>query len=342
MNRISVIVPCHNPRQDYLNRALRGLEVQTLARDDWELIIVDNASSPPLKGWLDISWHPHGRIVEEDRLGLTVARLRGFEEAQGDALVMVDDDNVLAPGYLAQVLQIREACPFLGAFGGSIEPEFETPPAVWTRPYWGQIAIRPAARSVWSNDIEHWESTPSGAGMCVRRDVAQHYADAIRGDRMRLSLDRSGQSLMSGGDMDLVYTALEMGYGMGRFKELVLHHLISPDRLTVDYLSRMSEAKGYSEVFLDAYWKRNNPSLAYEGVGNLLRMGIRRLISDFRGQRFLKAKRRGAEQARACIDKMKREQVWHPRSIKAVPGLVGGDHQAIVPVQGSPEGVHDE
>lgn len=295
--RISVIVPCHNSRRDFLGRALEGLRRQTLPTKDWELVVVDNASTVPLAGAVDLAWHPHGRVVREETLGLTPARLRGFRETGGEWIVMVDDDNVLAPDYLETALKLAEACPFLGAFGGSLEPEFAQPPPAWTRPYWGCIAIRPVRRSVWSNDIDHWESTPSGAGMCVRRAVTERYARDLAANPLRNALDRTGQSLVSGGDLDLAWTACAMGLGMGLFKELSLTHLIPPERLTEDYLCRMHEGKGYTGVVLARLWGRQDPEAKYEGFWNLLRMGLRRFLGDWKGRRFLAAKRRGAAKA---------------------------------------------
>ena len=45
MVAVSVAICTHNPRRDYLRRALAALEAQTLARDRWELVMVDNAST---------------------------------------------------------------------------------------------------------------------------------------------------------------------------------------------------------------------------------------------------------------------------------------------------------
>ena len=41
---LSVIIPTHNPRRDYLERVLEALAGQTLAAEKWELVIVDNKS----------------------------------------------------------------------------------------------------------------------------------------------------------------------------------------------------------------------------------------------------------------------------------------------------------
>jgi glycosyltransferase involved in cell wall biosynthesis len=51
---LSVIVCTHNPRQDYLARALAALRDQTLPTNEWELLVVDNASDIHLARTIDL------------------------------------------------------------------------------------------------------------------------------------------------------------------------------------------------------------------------------------------------------------------------------------------------
>src|SRR5205823_5982545 len=154
-----------------LRRALDGLARQTLPVGKWELLLVDNASQPALDGGLDLSFHPQARLVREERLGLTAARLRGIRESSSKVLVFLDDDNVLDPAYLAHAAAIGDEWPVLGTWGGQILPEFEKTPPEWTRPYLGALAIRETERDCWSNDPQTVDALPYGAGMCVRRAV---------------------------------------------------------------------------------------------------------------------------------------------------------------------------
>ena len=45
---LSVVLCTYNPRADYLQRCVHGLKAQTLPRERWEFIVVDNNSQPPL------------------------------------------------------------------------------------------------------------------------------------------------------------------------------------------------------------------------------------------------------------------------------------------------------
>ena len=123
--QLSVIICCHNPRIDYFARVLEALKAQTLSTDNWELLVVDNASEGSVAASHNISWHPNAHHVREENLGLTCARLRGIAEASADLLVFVDDDNVIAENYLDVATQIATDWRCLGAWGGQQLAEFE-------------------------------------------------------------------------------------------------------------------------------------------------------------------------------------------------------------------------
>src|SRR5580658_5937900 len=120
MPDLSVIICTYNPGADRLRSTLESLAAQTLSKEQWELLIVDNASQPPVAEHCDITWHPRGRHVREDRLGIIFARLCGINNTTGQLLVFVDDDNVLAPDYLENTIAIAERHPYLGVFGAGI------------------------------------------------------------------------------------------------------------------------------------------------------------------------------------------------------------------------------
>ena len=254
MHSASVIICSHNPRPEYLRRTLESLRVQTLDAGRWELIVVDNRSEPPLDGQIDLEWSPNARIVREEQLGLTHARLAGIRISQGDVLVFVDDDNVLAPDFLETALRVAEEKTFLGSWSGQCKPEFESTPPEWTRRYWGNLVIREFDTDTWSNLPRLPDSMPCGAGLCVRRSVAMQYLRLHESGERDVVLDRTGDSLLSGGDNDLAACACDIGLGVGLISSLRLTHLIPPERLTADYIERLVEGIYTSSAILD--WQR--------------------------------------------------------------------------------------
>lgn len=251
---ISVILPTHNPHPGRLAETLEGLRQQALPLTEWELVIVDNASTDrrALEA-TDLAWHPAARIVREEQLGLTAARLRGFGETQGELVVLVDDDNVLAPDYLSQAAAIFQADLLLGAAGGRSIPRFGIEPEKWVREFDQALALRDlggeplVAQWIDGAPPEYPRCAPIGAGMVLRRETAKQFADAVA-RRREVVMDRTGANLSSGGDNDIVLTVLERGWKVGYFPQLQLTHLIPPHRCTRDYLARLTRASSESWV----------------------------------------------------------------------------------------------
>jgi glycosyltransferase involved in cell wall biosynthesis len=250
---ISVIICTHNPKFDYLMRVLQALKNQTLSANLWELLLVDNASELVLSSKVDLNWHLQARHIREEQLGLTPARLRGINEAVAETLVFVDDDNVLDSDFLEIALRISKEWQILGAWGGQIRPEFEQQPPDWTKPYWPLLAIREFERDKWSNLENQTETLPCGAGLCVRKVVAEKYAQLLHNQPEREGMDRKGKSLISGGDWDLAFTSYDMGLGTGQFTSLKMAHLIPNFRLQEHYLLRLMEGVIYSKTILDFF-----------------------------------------------------------------------------------------
>lgn len=248
---ISVVICTHNPRAEYLERTVDGLRAQTLPVTEWEFLLIDNASDPSRRPNIDLSWHPSGRTAVEDELGLTPARLQGIREATGDLLVFVDDDNILDPDFLEQASKVAREKPFLGSWSGQCRAVFEEEPEEWTRRYWGNLVIREFEEDRWSNLPRLAETMPCGAGLCVRKEVAGHYLHLHESGQRNFQFDRTGGSLLSGGDNDLAACACDIGLGMGIVSSLKLQHLIPPERLTEAYLTRLAEGIQFSSIVLD-------------------------------------------------------------------------------------------
>jgi hypothetical protein len=254
MPEISVIICSRNPKPDYLRRTLDALQAQTFSVDRWELILVDNASKPSLACLLDISWHPNARHIVESELGLAPARRRGINEASANLLVFVDDDNLLDPSYLSEALAISREWVRLGVFGsGSIVPEFECQPADNLQKFLPLLALRQNDRDFWSNMITSPTAAPWGAGLCVRTEVARAYCEFSDRSSFKI-MDRQGQSLVSGQDVEFGYFACSLGLGMGIFVGLKLTHLIPKERVEQQYLLRMVEGQELSCALLAYKW----------------------------------------------------------------------------------------
>ena len=117
--KLSVLLTTHN-RADLLPRVLGGLAHQTLERDRFEVVAIDDgsndATSAVLEGWK--SQLPL-RVVRQAQAGLAAAKNLGLFMARGEILLFADDDDVAEPDLLvghlaAHILQPHPAVAVLG------------------------------------------------------------------------------------------------------------------------------------------------------------------------------------------------------------------------------------
>lgn len=255
---ISVIICSHNPNQEKLDAVIDSLKKQETPKTEWELIIIDNASTVALEKTLDVSWHPNAKIVIEPELGISVARARGIREAAGELLVMVDDDGPLFPDYIRLSKQIAINNPHVACFGGNQLSITQIKPAKKYKPYMEMIGYRIVNQNRISN-MYRWETTPAGAGMVVRSEIAKLYADAVFNKKQHAALGRRGSSLMSSQDIDLSYNAIDQGYFTGVFADLKIYHLSIEENLNEDYLIRRRYHNVFSSNMLNYIRFNQNP-----------------------------------------------------------------------------------
>jgi glycosyltransferase involved in cell wall biosynthesis len=302
----SVIICTHNPRSDYFARILDGLRNQTLPLRKWELLIVDNATQPPLASSWDISWQPTGRHILESELGLSPARRRGIREASADLIIFVDDDNVLDENYLAKAIKIGQDWPSLGAWGaGCIRGDFEVEPLESLRSW---LPVREVTAPRWSNlaglhlfGESPEEAIPWGAGLCVRREIAVAYSQFCDQSSIYIT-DRRGASLLGGGDTEISFVCCSRGLGVGIFPELKITHLIPQHRVSEDYIVRFAEGTCISNSLLRYKWRYIIPQslfsiksllsvlktlLLYRGVDRDIRFALVRALA--RARRIIEA-----------------------------------------------------
>lgn len=96
---ISVIIPVYNKAQ-YVAQCLKDILTQDF--DNFEVIVVEDGSTDGSGDICDqmAEGEPRLRVVHKDNGGVTAARRRGVELAQGRYIVFVDADDELLPGAL--------------------------------------------------------------------------------------------------------------------------------------------------------------------------------------------------------------------------------------------------
>ncbi|WP_168191293.1 glycosyltransferase [Antarcticibacterium flavum] len=255
MLEVSVIICTNNPKFEILKRTVEAIIQQTLPQEKWELLIVDNNSNTSVKDLPGFNWPTSVTHLDEAKVGLISARIKGIKEAKADLLVFVDDDNYLKADYLEILIKTMHSMPLLGVLGaGKIVPAFEKPPSNEELPFLRSLAIRNEVRAHFSNAVGYHKAIPFGAGLCIRRSIALNYMESLRTRPLAASLDRKGDTLLSGGDIDLALHSCRDGYLSGVLPELELVHFIPKSRLDQKYLIKIAAGHAASNFLLSQLW----------------------------------------------------------------------------------------
>lgn len=97
MKKLSVIISAYNA-EPYLDDLLDQLNTQV--NKDVEVIVVDDGSTNPVQS--DYKWC---RIIRKENGGCASARNKGLEESEGEYVVFIDSDDMVADDYVDQVLE---------------------------------------------------------------------------------------------------------------------------------------------------------------------------------------------------------------------------------------------
>jgi glycosyltransferase involved in cell wall biosynthesis len=130
----TVIIPTRD-RPDWLPRSL--LSALGQHGTEAEIIIVDDGSTRPVSERLTREAHSRVRVLRNpSSLGVARARNRGIDEAGGEWIAFLDDDDVWAPDKLSRDLAAaREGADFAYSGGMTIDEQgvvldvFDAPPA---------------------------------------------------------------------------------------------------------------------------------------------------------------------------------------------------------------------
>lgn len=250
---LAVVICTYNPRDDLITRTLRALSVQTMPAEEFDLVVVDNNSTPALNAnYLSLLAGRSVRVVVEPRQGLTFARVAGINATRSDVICFVDDDNELSSNYLERVVKIAESEPYLGTYGGRALGRFEVRVGHFQRQFLPFLGIKDHGLEPQTGSGKFWgEWEPIGAGLCVRRKVCEAYVEFVEQTEAAGGLGRRGRALLSGEDSLISRIADRLGYKVGYRPILSLEHHITAPRLKWKYLARLMSGHGRSHVILE-------------------------------------------------------------------------------------------
>lgn len=114
---ISFIITYHNEPEAYLQACIESIQSLPLAKDEAEIIVVDDGRTLPQTFNFQLSSQSsyagrttfNSQVVSQEQAGLSVARNTGISHAEGRYIQFVDADDCLVPSaYEAVIEQLRE------------------------------------------------------------------------------------------------------------------------------------------------------------------------------------------------------------------------------------------
>jgi glycosyltransferase involved in cell wall biosynthesis len=254
---VTVVVPSRD-RPGRLTGLLRSLEAQTLGRDRFEVIVVDDASgdaTPSVcerersRGQLDLRV-----IVQPERTGPAAARNTGWRAARAPYIAFTDDDCTADGRWLEALLAAHEREPQAVVQGRTLPNPAEA-----------------ALTSAFSHSIEITAPTPRFETCNIA------YPRALL-ERLDGFDDRFG--LLGGEDMDLGWRATESGAPHGFCEGALVYHAVEvPGALGLARRARRWE--GHARVVaahpelrdslaFRVFWHRSHARLLLAASGALL------------------------------------------------------------------------
>lgn len=92
---LSIIIPHYNLPRELLERCITSITALGMNTDDYEIIVVDDASTQPPRWLTGLNDSANIRLIEAPHGGPGAARNRGLETATGEYIQFVDADDML-------------------------------------------------------------------------------------------------------------------------------------------------------------------------------------------------------------------------------------------------------
>ena len=252
MIQLSVIIPTRN-RNALLRQTLESVVAQTFDKSLFEVIVIDNGSTDDTKACVESfkKQLPHIRYHYDARPGLHVGRHDGYHLAQSDILVYADDDIIAFPTWL-EAIHENFKNPDVVLVGGKDLPKYEVQPPFWILEKWYELS--PEGHSFFELSLIDLGDQPKpispinvfGCNYAVRKSLITE-TKGFHPDGMPFEciyLRGEGETYVSRYIEEHKYVTM---YD----PRASVYHVVTKERLTVDYFKKRMFCHGVEKSYVD-------------------------------------------------------------------------------------------
>ncbi len=239
--KVSIVICTYN-REKYIAESIHAALNQTADKELFQVIVVNNNSRDQTdticRKLQDDNKLQFDYFIETNQ-GNSYARNRGIYESKGDIIVFVDDDAMMEPSYVENLLAFYQNNPDVDAVGGRIYPRYEEKKANWLSP-----VLMPLIAALDKGNTPQpfrWGKFPIGANMSFRKQVFETIGV------FNVELGRIAGNLQGGDEKDVFARMRLKELSIWYCPDLVVHHVIPASRLEDEYIRRMGIGVGESE-----------------------------------------------------------------------------------------------
>lgn len=265
---------CTYNREKYLPQVLNSIACQTLAADQYEIIVVDNNSPGNTQEIVEQFQRNNPSIscsyFLETKQGLSFARNKAIEEAKFEIITFVDDDAFLKEDYFAILVAQFKADTQIAAIGGKILLHFETIVPNWENKYLNSLLgyYNPSENEFTYARNGKNSDYPRGSNMTIHQKVFDKIG------MFNVELGRVGGNLLGGEEKDIFYRIYnEPGFKVNYIPNAIVYHCVPIERTTKAFIIRQAIGTGHSERIRAQKEKTYLTSLAkeiYKSLGSIV------------------------------------------------------------------------
>jgi glycosyltransferase involved in cell wall biosynthesis len=226
---LSVLFATYNGGR-VLPAVLEAYSKQSLSKDEWKIIIVDNGSNDNTNEVVS-KFLPLLPItfLSESRKGKNVALNTGLSHIDGDLIVFTDDDVFPHVDWLKELRTAADSHPAYSIFGGPILPKWESPPEDWILSW---VPLKPTFSIL--DDQEEGDhgrkSAVFGPNMAVRSNIFE------MGYKYDERVGPKGTNYAMGSETEFLRRLLKDGFKVWFCENAVVEHFIRSSQMEKEWI----------------------------------------------------------------------------------------------------------